>query len=453
MIATRSGLEETLAPAKIELSTDQLGVQLSETRSFQLKAELDATTQVAWFPSELMQEIFLLALSEKRGPLYLAAVCREWREIACNEPRLWDIINLVMSMHGYISQLHILQAWLKRSGRRPLYITMSLRNYKDQDRSLAFLAIQLLMAESHRWEHIDFDILPSALGRSFDPRGHLPLLRSITIRYRTIDSDILEHDLFYFVQAPLLREATIHYCTSEQVELPWNQLETLNLILSDGDTPVLKLLKLAKNLVTLKLSWPRSGDRPERVRLLKLQNLALVDTSHNLNHLDLPNLKVLECKIFEGLEFSDLSRLVKYSSCRIEELHVTPGPLKGFKACLKLLPSLLQLHVYAKPGDSVWYSSLIGSLLPDAKNDILLPTLKVLVYKGPTNFNISTLTAMLDYRWRRDVTFDPKSPFQLAHLIIKSSNEIPDLADEAIDSLRRLGEVGMEIRIEGGSSF
>ena len=77
------------------------GITSSEASTRALKSRYNELAPISRLPSEVLASIFTLlpvfALNERSGLLswiYVAHVCRRWREIALNHPRFWSRINL-----------------------------------------------------------------------------------------------------------------------------------------------------------------------------------------------------------------------------------------------------------------------------------------------------------------------------------------------------------------------
>ena len=93
-------------------------------------------------PDELLSEMFIFCLDEwpspsniDKAPLVFGRVCRRWRNIACNTPRLWS--RLWFHNHGRVQipliQERVASLWLSRSGAAPfsLYIQQLFSRYED----------------------------------------------------------------------------------------------------------------------------------------------------------------------------------------------------------------------------------------------------------------------------------------------------------------------------------
>ncbi|KAJ7639611.1 hypothetical protein DFH06DRAFT_966108, partial [Mycena polygramma] len=86
-------------------------------------------------PVELTSEIFLHCLPAEPvqrslwvAPMLLGRICRRWREIAYDDPRLWAALGIILSgSRRRDPQLKdILQDWVLRAGSVPLTLSLYL---------------------------------------------------------------------------------------------------------------------------------------------------------------------------------------------------------------------------------------------------------------------------------------------------------------------------------------
>jgi len=135
-------------------------------------------------PSDIWGEIFVHCLptnklnvavcTVKEAPLLLTTVCRQWREITLNTPRLWSSVHISasnpppsMTVNQILLQrqaaiLQGIKLWLERSGSRPLTLSIQvadnppqrLRLHLQEDSEPApFLELMdLLVGYSSRWK-------------------------------------------------------------------------------------------------------------------------------------------------------------------------------------------------------------------------------------------------------------------------------------------------------------
>ncbi|KAK1227780.1 hypothetical protein PQX77_009206 [Marasmius sp. AFHP31] len=143
-------------------------------------------------PGELWAEIFTHCLpddylpvrSTAEAPLALTAICRSWREVVLNTPRLWTSLHLYLPnpsrsspSDDFVSLLNLMkegyELWLKRSGSLPLYLSLAAEpgyDYSD--------FTEIMAKYSRRWKSIRLSHLPASALAPFDAlsKEDLPLL-------------------------------------------------------------------------------------------------------------------------------------------------------------------------------------------------------------------------------------------------------------------------------------
>ncbi|KAL0070039.1 hypothetical protein AAF712_002936 [Marasmius tenuissimus] len=158
------------------------------------------------FPADIWGEIFTHCLptnklnvavcTVKEAPLLLTTVCRAWREIALNTPRLWSSIHIFFATpsssatgipHTPEQQAGIFQGiklWLDRSGSRPLTLSVHMAENMPQGQPPILSGedgivaepnphwelMNLLVGYSHRWKIL-------SLGAGVKPSHQEPLER------------------------------------------------------------------------------------------------------------------------------------------------------------------------------------------------------------------------------------------------------------------------------------
>ncbi|KAK1231227.1 hypothetical protein PQX77_005663 [Marasmius sp. AFHP31] len=130
-------------------------------------------------PADIWGEIFVYCLptnkldvalcTAKEHPLLLTTICRSWREVALNTPRLWSALHIhvpgINPNPTFPARLEGIKLWLKRSGSRPLTLSISMSDHTpsnapavtDFDSSPYTALMDLLARYSHRWRTLSFD--------------------------------------------------------------------------------------------------------------------------------------------------------------------------------------------------------------------------------------------------------------------------------------------------------
>ncbi|KAL0958088.1 hypothetical protein HGRIS_014890 [Hohenbuehelia grisea] len=179
-------------------------------------------------PDDVLREIFQWCCSLKsrqtmrlkESPWTLSMVCRRWRFLAVSLPTLWTSISI--STQRGRRPLHlaaILRTYLERSGVAPLDIT----HHCPVDSDI----FSTLFAQIHRWRNIDLLLTAKRWAILDSFHGHLPVLRSIFIRYLGMMRD--NQVMHAFSSAPRLTTVVLDTDTPSLVRLP-GQIESLNIV-------------------------------------------------------------------------------------------------------------------------------------------------------------------------------------------------------------------------------
>ncbi|KAK1217921.1 hypothetical protein PQX77_019396 [Marasmius sp. AFHP31] len=142
------------------------------------------------FPADVWGEIFVHCLpahsqslavcTVTQAPLLLTAVCRAWREIALNTPRLWSSVHFSVSdspsvittdplyLEHHESTLQGMKLWLDRSGSRPLTLSIHMGDNmsplslsgegNNSEFSICMKLMNLLVGYSRRWKSLSLGI-------------------------------------------------------------------------------------------------------------------------------------------------------------------------------------------------------------------------------------------------------------------------------------------------------
>ncbi|KAL0563316.1 hypothetical protein V5O48_018756 [Marasmius crinis-equi] len=132
-------------------------------------------------------KLSLCTRTMKEAPLLLTTVCRSWREIALNTPRLWHSIHIFIPLPSgqftgdkYVSVMRAridgFREWLDRSGSLPITISLAMQGHlsstANQDQSASALHIartgftELVAQYSHRWGTLVFGFATETLDLS-----------------------------------------------------------------------------------------------------------------------------------------------------------------------------------------------------------------------------------------------------------------------------------------------
>jgi len=166
------------------------------------------------FPPDIWGEIFTHCLptnnlnvsvcTVKEAPLLLTGVCRTWREIALNIPRLWSSVHVVVPNppmptvdDSFLTEVRArslqgIRLWMDRSGSRPFTLSIQMTgdfpstSPSDEDKVRYSELMDLLVRYSRRWKTLSLGSGVTPLHQ--EPLTHLtkddvPLLEVVRIRH------------------------------------------------------------------------------------------------------------------------------------------------------------------------------------------------------------------------------------------------------------------------------
>ncbi|KAJ7218654.1 hypothetical protein GGX14DRAFT_541436 [Mycena pura] len=257
-----SEIESEMAPIQARLA------HLATARKMIVDALESIVFPVLTIPPEITAEVFVHYVdwanggdprTRRGGPLVLASVCKSWRSIALNFPKIWSEIHISNSIEGLPGVEKWLRCWLQRAGDHALALDMT-SSHTPQS------IFPLLAPYSMQWETFMCSVeVPYPMD---EIKGRLPLLRTLTI-----ESNIPKALITAFSNAPLLREARLVFVS---IALPWVQLSTLSLVGWKRDC--LQILQQTLNLEVLTIShfdvsWHTHPATSVHCRLDRLRSL------------------------------------------------------------------------------------------------------------------------------------------------------------------------------------
>ncbi|KAH6914383.1 hypothetical protein BKA70DRAFT_1143271 [Coprinopsis sp. MPI-PUGE-AT-0042] len=246
---------------------------------------LSEATQKSLLPPELWADIFLYCLPEPphppettsssstpiqipwyfrdlyvtplTAPLLLCRICRSWRQIALNLPRLWSRLVVFISLGRASPSIDLARLWLSRSGTLPLSLSLYQDNESNASRRATGRLLGLFVHHTSRWMNVHFHISGPRLGLSFiSDEPTAPLLRRFVLYTH---SRVYEQEEKYIfgIFKDVSRLSHLHVSRipdldmlgqSALVTVPWSQLEALSL---DHVPSVGTWLCILKNCVNL----------------------------------------------------------------------------------------------------------------------------------------------------------------------------------------------------------
>jgi hypothetical protein len=269
MLEVKQNLTSTMGPNSLEqlrqaIDADIESLKESDRESDRaLRQRRNALAPISFLPAEIVEDIFLHA-SAKRNDygiawLHVAHVCRQWREIALNQPLFWSHINFTnLTLAGVIEML-------ARAKNAPLHLEVDVTDI--------------------HWDDARYNALENELQAHVSNIRHLSVIGKSTQFYTSLRKLVTS-------PAPTLEYLSLsHLDPTVQVYLP----DTL----FDGTTPRLSCLELReisiswkspllKGLRYLKICGPTLKNRPSLAEWLdvldkmpQLKELVLHSASPN----------------------------------------------------------------------------------------------------------------------------------------------------------------------------
>ncbi|KAF8128307.1 hypothetical protein K438DRAFT_1888700 [Mycena galopus ATCC 62051] len=217
-------------------------------------------------PLDIIEEIFVACLpthrncvmSAQEAPVILGRICSSWRTISLSTPRLWSRLHIVEPTRPYntpyrsagellrvktAQRLEVANAWLRRSGKCPLSISLE----SSFDHSITppltpsptpspDVFLDAVVSFASRWQKISLVIpklaIPVLLRLT---ENDVPLLKCLSIVQRSetphpdAQSSISHARVF---RAPTLSRLSLRGCNVRPLELPlqWSNLTALTLL-------------------------------------------------------------------------------------------------------------------------------------------------------------------------------------------------------------------------------
>ena len=382
-------------------------------------------------------------------PTSLCRVCRTWREVALNLPRLWtalsvDMDDLAVGAEEQKSLVNLVHQWVARANHLPLTFGFKLTGF-GTDRPTAFNAFVTPFA--HRLRYLD---IASWIDRESWSHLQFPVLEVV----------ILHH---WVVEDINLRSA--------QLPLPWNQLTHLcidyHLKLADLREIFRECHRLQQGIFALFCARPPSAESHEpkqRVVFHHLVDLTIsfmrfIDVSI-LNPFELPALRTLRIEIDEkngGASWSEVvhdrffQHLLPVQKIRLGSTHGLP--LSVLILLLKAAPHAyeLDLQVHDECRDIFYFLQHY----PLGK-DLLLPNLKILVveFAPPCWLRRDSLEINIisNVVRSRICTNKEGSRFEKLALYLGEGPEAEEVVDQLTTDLQPWVDDGFHLEFRGGAS-
>ncbi|KAJ7634702.1 hypothetical protein FB45DRAFT_909603 [Roridomyces roridus] len=422
-------------------------------KHYNLQCYIDSHTAllspIRRMPQEILQEIFIACLPTRRdcvmsaeeAPILLGRVCRAWRTLTLNTPRLWASLHIVD--HGirpksdsdndefsdYTEPVEnprsslvadVAQTWLERSGQCPLSISLQCDSGAEPTPSL----LQLLLSLAHRWQHIRFVVQNGFLQQMMElTAGDVPQLQSIVLQqhrqwFEPGQAPPSWHSM-RALRGPNVTDVTVRgsHIAFSKLGVEWSQLTALSNLRIDGvknDSnhrlsmeEALTALSRCPQLRTLALELDDLGAANSEgylVEHLLLESLSLsgsVKTCGSLlDLLAVPQIKVLSLDLRVRFfadssmpsEHSHVQTLVRFVSTlhSLESLTINTYQFSSSAVCeilRSVTPDLQYLHIQS----FVLGGDVFTAMTPTTELPSLLPLLRDFQLDGDAQVSDETL--------------------------------------------------------------
>ena len=347
------------------------------------------------------------------APLLLCQVNRAWRSTALSLSSLWSSISLEVSgdddTEGMVEGV---ETWLRRSGTRPLAISLVWKAAAPRRVSLNMDPIlDLVIPFIGRWETVRLDVLgPFSRGpMSNIHRLRAPLLKRCEVCF--YEAEITPF-LSMLSSCPHLTEFVLHndnYMRFSDIEssIPWSQLTRFETSLFLNTHECLKMLRLCPDLVDCTFHDSTLSDAfipkevpivHQRLRALTLGRCSQIDSL--INYITLPALSSLSLQSHWWELGPLVAFLVRSGTLKTFEVHTTAVSTDQLIELLHHLPKLTELSIkgsIAYPLGDVLFESLTYDETADHRLP-LCPELQVITLAGYIESTEGTLAKMLRSR-------------------------------------------------------
>jgi hypothetical protein len=433
-----------------------------------LQAHRNLLAPVRKLPVEILSRIFTLCLPDqeyndggytlRKSVMLPGQICRPWRDIAHSSPMLWSSISLAVTWYLKPELMLLAMIWLRRSAGCPLSLRITgTQTHHGEIHAL----LDLVVACSSRWKHIDLDIGLFQYGILHDVKRFLPCLETLVLRDTRDSTSVLD----VFESAPQLHSVELQV-QLWKVKLPWHQLTSLSISSCSLDV-FLAILETGLDLLKCAVTVDdyRLIPRTDLVEHARLRSLSIVAEDNHIAVFDYLRLPALS-----DLEYTDelypfapsrLISLLKRSSCQLRTLTIT------FERCslsdddlihiLRLSPLLQELELK--------YSCCFGGVSNkvmtqltykdrgDPDSALLTPELQILKLtrrrlNATYRFAYSVLADMIESRWRLDNSVDSQTRVaRLQCVNVSLDRDLARVDPIAIARLRRFKNEGLNIEM------
>jgi len=464
-----------------EIDKTKRSIQTLQSRLYDLYEEWNSTSIVqSILTGDILAEIFLCASQDdRRIPFVLGSVCRAWRKLAWQTPRLWNRLFVTFSPQNEDIQEKAVEGWIARSGSLPL----DLHIFSQSGHIPSLEHVRPLLAASSRWKtlHLGSGTFEHLRNECARLRCEFPLLCSVRLE----ECSTAESTPWNFLSSPI-SDLTITGNIGGSNLVQWNNLQTFVGHGLDVAHCLLILKAIASESsrcqsCTLSLIGPGnivSDMNDEPYVLSQLQNLHIkleanevytedIDFSRLFGSIETPVLTTLEMTLrcVEVVFAPHIVNTLKQSKSPLSVLVLDLPSITedDLIVALRQLPSLSSLSYTSFFRLPLLADETMIFLTHDLDHDSAncLPNLTRFMYSGPIDFEPQHMITMLKSRIRHSESqADASAPlkkllsFKIGYCNKdwaqdQDPNKIRDFHQEVI----ALGAQGPDIDISWGKQY
>ncbi|KAF8173843.1 hypothetical protein K438DRAFT_2023370 [Mycena galopus ATCC 62051] len=408
----------------------QIALLEAERKTVQKKLQ-SITYPVLRLPFELTSEIFAHCLpdcdqaepifqfkrQELPTPLLLTQICRAWKNVALNTPKMWAIfrINPKDWPRDHALGSRRLAEWVQKAGSSPLSFILArdaMTNYNSYDAtSPTILGQTLSLSLEWRLQNLDLrlphqDLITEQLQSYL--HGRLPTLEKLEIT----TSYYINTVVTAFELAPCLRSVALNRLPPTLILLPWQQLTHFYAKSLEG-IDCLHVLRLAVSLVECK--FPSVDEDMDETDLLP-RHLAMKVLHLGGEYVARCILDVLTLPLLVELDYNDASgsedhcdfvSFLSRSRPPLSHLSLHSGAYSRILNGCSLLCDLTVLTI------AHFTTTEMSGFLHELRvrdSALFLPNLESFTssvspsgrYSNSTGINYGDLADALEFRWHRN---------------------------------------------------
>jgi hypothetical protein len=334
-------------------------------------------------------------------PLYLASICRAWRDIAWSNPLLWSTIQIGIGKKGSKSdpsRSNFVQEWVLRSRTMPLTLHVVVHKTKGFEEELKSI-IDAISQCSNRWYSLFLDI--PGPSNELSVFQHNNFQCHLLKRFKIISRNNWGKEPLSFLNLEVNPEKIeVHGISFQSLQISWNHLSSAT-VKDFTLEEITQLFQHALQMTYCRIWSPRTGSRdfsmpPITHQMLKSFGLYCQKHASEgvtlLRSLTLPRLqdfktdeislltptsplapvssRWITLKILSTVNLDGLQPLPRVTDLVLE----FPADQAEVKKLLKHLPDLRRITIQVDSFVYLWHSGMMPVLLhrewPDPDHDV-----------------------------------------------------------------------------------